>query len=168
MKTLVKTIAIAGILSTSFATVNVMAVEAKAVAVVPAAQSLYDRIGGEKVSRAIVEDIWTNHKNNPIVKGRFLNSDPEYVKQRVFEIFAAATGGDVEYKGMDLAERHSTMNVSEMEFNAAVDDIMAAMTTHNIAQKEKDEVLVILWSVRPAIVNTFMTTKALTAKESAK
>jgi hemoglobin len=65
---------------------------------------------------------------------------------------------------MDLAERHSNMNISEMEFNAAVDDIMAAMTKNNIAQKEKDEVLVILWSVRPAIVNRFMTTEALTTK----
>lgn len=161
---MIKTIAIAGILSTSFAAVNVMAVEAKAVAVVPAAQSLYDRIGGEVVVRSIADDIWTNHSNNPIVKGRFGNSDPEYVKQRVFEIFAAATGGDVEYKGMDLAERHSNMNISEMEFNASIDDIMAAMTKNNIAQKEKDEVLVILWSVRPAIVNRFMTTEALTTK----
>jgi hemoglobin len=165
MKALIKTIAIASIISTSFAAINVMAVEASNTTV-STTQSLYDRIGGEKVSRAIVEDIWTNHTSNPIVKGRFINSDPEYVKQRVFEIFAAATGGDVEYKGMDLAERHSNMNVSEMEFNASIDDIMAAMTKNNIAQKEKDEVLVILWSVRPAIVNTFMTTKALTGKQS--
>jgi hemoglobin len=164
MKSMIKTIAIAGILSTSFATMNVNAEEVTPPITVPAAQSLYDRIGGEVVSRAIVDDIWTNHSNNPIVKGRFGNSDPEYVKQRVFEIFAAATGGDVEYKGMDLAERHSNMNISEMEFNAAVDDIMAAMTKNNIAQKEKDEVLVILWSVRPAIVNRFMTTEALTTK----
>jgi hemoglobin len=164
MKSMIKTIAIAGILSTSFATLNVNAEEVTPPITVPAAQSLYDRIGGEVVSRAIVDDIWTNHSNNPIVKGRFGNSDPEYVKQRVFEIFAAATGGDVEYKGMDLAERHSNMNISEMEFNAAVDDIMAAMTKNNIAQKEKDEVLVILWSVRPAIVNRFMTTESLTTK----
>ncbi len=164
MKSMIKTIAIAGILSTSFATMNVNAEQVTPPITVPAAQSLYDRIGGEVVSRAIVEDIWTNHSNNPIVKGRFGNSDPEYVKQRVFEIFAAATGGDVEYKGMDLAERHSNMNISEMEFNAAIDDIMAAMTKNNIAQKEKDEVLVILWSVRPAIVNRFMTTEALTKK----
>lgn len=164
MKSMIKTIAIAGILSTSFATINVNAEQVTPPITVPATQSLYDRIGGEVVSRAIVEDIWTNHSNNPIVKGRFGNSDPEYVKQRVFEIFAAATGGDVEYKGMDLAERHSNMNISEMEFNAAIDDIMAAMTKNNIAQKEKDEVLVILWSVRPAIVNRFMTTEALTKK----
>jgi hemoglobin len=163
MKSMIKTIIVAGILGTSFATMNVNAEEIAPITV-PAAQSLYDRIGGEVVSRAIVDDIWTNHSNNPIVKGRFGNSDPEYVKQRVFEIFAAATGGDVEYKGMDLAERHSNMNISEMEFNAAVDDIMAAMTKNNIAQKEKDEVLVILWSVRPAIVNRFMTTESLTKK----
>lgn len=162
MNTLIKSIAIAGMMSTSFAAMNVVAVEVAAEMPAVAAPSLYERIGGEVVSRAIVEDIWTNHSKNPIVKGRFLYSDAEQVKERVFEIFAVATGGNVKYNGMDLAERHSNMNISDMEFNAAVDDIMAALTKNNIAQKEKDEVLVILWSVKPAIVNTFMTTQALT------
>lgn len=162
MKKLIKSIAIAGILSTSFAATHLVAAEVEVTAEAPVMQTLYERIGGEVVSRAIVEDIWTNHGNNPIVKGRFLYSDAEQVKERVFEIFAAATGGDVKYTGMDLAERHSNLNVSEMEFNAAIDDIMAALTKNNVAQKEKDEVLVILWSVRPAIVNSFMTTEALT------
>lgn len=160
MKKLIKSIAIVGFVCALFTSVNVMA--EKEAMVAPTGPTLYDRIGGEVTSRAIVEDIWTNHSNNPIVKGRFLYSDADAVKERVFEIFAAATGGDVKYTGMDLAERHSNMNISEMEFNAAVDDIMAAMTKNNIAQKEKDEVLVILWSVRPAIVNRFMTTEALT------
>jgi hemoglobin len=160
MKKLLKSIAIVGLVCASFTSVNVMA-EKEAMAA-PAGPTLYERIGGEVVSRAIVEDIWTNHSNNPIVKGRFLYSDAVTVKERVFEIFAMATGGDVKYTGMDLAERHSNMNISEMEFNAAVDDIMAALTKNNVAQQEQNEVLAILWSVRPAIVNSFMTTDALT------
>jgi len=61
-------------------------------AAAPAAKSLYDRIGGREKVKAIVEDIWNNHSANPIVKDRFAGSDPSYVKKRVFEIFAAATG----------------------------------------------------------------------------
>ncbi len=42
-------------------------------------QSLYERIESRKV-KAIVEDIWSNHSKNPIVKDRFAASNPIYVK----------------------------------------------------------------------------------------
>ena len=125
-------------------------------------RSLYERIGGEKKVRMIVEDIWLNHSINPIVKDRFAASDPEYVKQRVFEIFAAATGAtDVEYGGKDMKTAHAGMNISEMEFNAVVDDVLAACTTHGVKQKEMNEILAILWSVRKDIVNSHILSDAL-------
>jgi hemoglobin len=128
----------------------------------PAAKSLYDRIGGKEKVKAIVEDIWDNHSKNPIVQDRFAGSDPAYVKKRVFEIFAAATGAtDVEYKGMDMKSAHRGMNISEMEFNAVVDDVLAACEKHKVAQQEQNEVLAILWSVRKDIVNSHMLTNTL-------
>ena len=80
--------------------------------------SLYERMGGETVIRAISEDIWTNHTLNPIINNRFANSDPVYVKQKVFEIFAASTGGPVEYTGKDMQSAHATMNISDMVIRA--------------------------------------------------
>lgn len=144
------------ILSASFlaASVSAFAEEAKG-------PSLYERIGGEPVAREIVSDIWDNHGKNPIVKNRFTYSDPVYVKQKVFEIFAMATGGPVEYTGGDMKSVHATMNISEMEFNAVVDDIMLALDENAIGQQEKNEILAILWSVRPDIVNSNVTTNAL-------
>lgn len=128
----------------------------------PAAKSLYDRIGGKDKVKAIVEDIWNNHAKNPIVKDRFAGSDPSYVKKRVFEIFAAATGStDVEYKGMDMKSAHRGMNINEMEFNAVVDDVLAACAMHKMAQQEQNEVLAILWSVRKDIVNSHILTDTL-------
>lgn len=128
----------------------------------PMVKSLYDRIGGREKVKAIVEDIWNNHAKNPIVKDRFAGSDPAYVKKRVFEIFAAATGAtDVEYKGMDMKSAHKGMNISEMEFNAVVDDVLAACEMHKVAQKERNEVLAILWSVRKDIVNSHLITDTL-------
>ena len=128
----------------------------------PTAKSLYERIGGREKVKAIVEDIWNNHSKNPIVKDRFAGSDPAYVKKRVFEIFAAATGStDVEYKGMDMKSAHKGMNISEMEFNAVVDDVLAACEMHKVAQQERNEVLAILWSVRKDIVNSNIITDTL-------
>lgn len=125
-------------------------------------KSLYDRIGGEKKARAIVSDIWDNHSKNPIVKDRFANSDPKYVKQRVFEIFAAATGAtDVSYSGKDMKSAHAGMNISEMEFNAVVDDVLAACKSNGLNQGEMNEILAILWSVRKDIVNSNIITDTL-------
>ena len=130
-------------------------------------QSLYERIGGEPKARAIVEDIWNNHSDNPIVKDRFANSDPAYVKQLVFEIFAVATGAtDVEYTGKDMKAAHAGMNISEMEFNAVVDDVLKACETNGLSQEEQNEILAILWSVRKQIVNSHILTDTLVAEKN--
>ncbi len=129
---------------------------------VSAEQTLYERIGGKQKVKAIVEDIWNNHSKNPIVKDRFATSDPEYVKARVFEIFAAATGAsNVEYTGKDMKTAHMGMNINEMEFNAVVDDVLAACEKHKVGQQERNEVLAILWSVRKDIVNPHIITDTL-------
>ncbi len=123
--------------------------------------SLYDRIGGEKGARAITEDIWNNHSKNPIVNNRFSNSDPKYVKQKVYEIVVASTGGPVEYKGKSMTDAHITMNINDMEFNAVVDDVLKACEMNGVEKKERDEVLAILWSVKDQVVNAKMTTRQL-------
>jgi len=124
-------------------------------------KSLYYRLGGEKGARAITSSIWENHSKNPIVNNRFSKSDPVYVKQKVFEILAASTGGPVKYTGKDMVATHTSMNISDMEFNAVVDDILQALIKHNIEQKERNEVLGILWSVKDQVVNAKLTSKAL-------
>jgi len=129
-----------------------------------AEKSLYDRIGGEDVARAVTEDIWNNHSKNPIVNNRFSNSDPAYVKQKVFEIIAATTGGSVKYTGKDMLSTHASMNINDMEFNAVVDDVLKAFDTHNIGKSERAEVLAILWSVKDQIVNPKLTTHALSPR----
>ena len=134
-----------------------------------AEKSLYERTGGETKARQIVSDIWDNHSKNPIVKDRFSKSNPEYVKQRVFEIFAAATGAtDVEYTGMDMKTAHRGMNISEMEFNAVVDDVLAACESNGVQQQELNEILAILWSVRKQIVNAHIITDTLVATDTPK
>jgi len=56
---------------------------------------------------------------------------------------------------------HAEMNISDMEFNAVVDDVLKAFEMHNVGKKERDEILAILWSVKDQVVNGKLTTKAL-------
>ena len=132
-------------------------------------ESLFNRLGGEDKVRVIVEDTYHNHVTNPIIRDRFVDSNHAVIKEKVYEIFAAATGAeDVEYTGRDMDTTHRTMNINEMEFNAVVDDVMAALDENGVAQQEKNEVLAILWSVRGDIVNPNITTRALTATDSSE
>lgn len=114
--------------------------------------TLYERLGGSEGIASIVQDIINLHLSNPEVSNRYALSDMERVKQRAFEFFAMGTGGPQVYTGKNMLETHRGMNISEQEFMAVLDDILLALEKNNIGQKEIDEVLVILYSMRKEIV----------------
>ena len=117
--------------------------------------TLYDRLGGEKRIRAIVQDIVANHHNNPVIKPRYDNankSDAELV-DLVVDLIGMGTGGPQEYKGKDMREAHRGMNVSEAEFVAVLDDILAALEKHQVGEREKGELLAIAYSMKGDIVH---------------
>ena len=115
--------------------------------------SLYDRLGGGDKLKTIVADIWTNHTSNPKIKNRYVNSDSEDVKRLVWEFFCSGIGGPQEYTGKDMLSSHTGMNINDEEFNAVCDDVLAALDKNNVGQKERDEVLCILYSMKGEIVH---------------
>lgn len=115
--------------------------------------TLYTRLGGQQGIAAIVEDIWNNHTKNPEIQQRYAASDPEEVKRLVREMFGAGTGGPENYTGRDMLEAHKGMNISDREFIAVIDDVLDALGKNDIGQKEKDEVLCILYSLKADIVH---------------
>jgi len=114
--------------------------------------TLYERLGGAKGIAAITEDIWGNHTSNPLVQNRYAKSDPENVKMMVRDFFGAGTGGSENYKGQDMLTAHTGMNINDQEFNGVVDDVLKALRSNGIGDKEHDEVLAILYSMKGDIV----------------
>ena len=115
--------------------------------------SLFERLGGEAGVRSIVDDVLAAHQANPMVKTRFEHiQDPELVRQHAFEFFAAGTGGDFQYSGRDMRTTHTGMNVSEQEYLAVVDDIMGVLQQHEIGQREQEQVLAVLYSLKGEII----------------
>ncbi len=118
-----------------------------------ATPTLYERLGKRPGIETIARDIFHNHSTNPIVKNRYVNSDPENVVRLVTEMCCAGFGGPETYTGRDMITTHTGMNINEVEFVAVCDDVLAALDKHNVGQKEKDEVLCILYSLKSQIVH---------------
>jgi len=116
-------------------------------------ETLYTRLGGRPGIEAIASDIFDNHTKNPAVKNRYVNSDPVEVKRLVTEMCCAGFGGPEEYTGRDMITTHTGMNINEAEFIAVVDDVLDALDSNNVGQREKDEVLCILYSLKPEVVH---------------
>lgn len=116
-------------------------------------ETLYTRLGGRPGIEAIASDIFENHTKNPTVKNRYVNSDPVEVKRLVTEMCCAGFGGPEEYTGKDMITAHTGMNINEIEFIAVVDDVLSALDMNNVAQREKDEILCILYSLKPEIIH---------------
>jgi len=114
--------------------------------------SLFERLGGNEGITAIASDIIDNHIANKAVANRFAQSDIPAIKHTAATFFIAGTGGENLYKGKDMLTTHKGMNISAIEFTAVLDDALAALEKNNIGQREQEEVLYVLYSMRSEII----------------
>jgi hemoglobin len=115
--------------------------------------SLYERLGGTEGITKIASDVVDHHMVNESIKVRFADSDVAALKDAAATFFITGTGGPNVYKGKDLLEAHKGMNISADEFMSVLDDSMSALEKNNIGQREQEEVLYALYSMRTQIMS---------------
>jgi hemoglobin len=114
--------------------------------------TLYERLGGTEGITRIAGDVVDNHLSNPRIAPRFAASDVADLKNGAATFFIAGTGGPDVYQGKDMLATHAGMNIDHAEFMAVLDDALAALEKNNVGQREKEEVLYVLYSMRSHIV----------------
>ena len=115
-------------------------------------ESLYERLGGTEVITQIASDLVDIHMSNPAVSPRYANSDLEKLKNAAATFFITGAGGPEVYEGKDMLATHKGMNISAHEFVATLDDVLKALRKNNIGQREQEEVLFVLYSMKSDIV----------------
>ena len=115
-------------------------------------ESLYTRLGGTEGIVKIANDVVDNHLSNKAIAARFSKSDIPKIKNAAATFFISGTGGPDVYKGKDMLAAHKGMNIAAAEFMAVLDDSLSALEKNKIAQREQEEVLFILYSMRSHIV----------------
>lgn len=120
--------------------------------------TLYDRLGRDEGISKIVDDIVAAHLENPEIQARYLplQKDPERMetaKEHLRTFLSSDTGGPGQYEGRSMPEIHRGMNISAVEYMAAVDDIMGALDKHNIDEESRKEILAIVYSLKDEIMH---------------
>ena len=114
--------------------------------------SLYERLGGTEGITKIVSDLVDLHLANKTISTRFAKYDVSKLKSGGTTFMVAGTGGPNIYKGKDMLAAHKGMNIAAGEFMAVLDDALSALEKNNIGQREQEEVLFVLYSMRSQIV----------------
>jgi hemoglobin len=123
--------------------------------------SLWNRLGGEKNVRAVVQRFIRRGAKNPQVNferaGRTnrWQPTPENVarlEQRLVEFISEASGGPLVYKGRSMEVAHKDMWITSTEFDAFAEDLAATLDEFKVPSKEKHELLNAIADTKPQII----------------
>ena len=123
--------------------------------------TLYERMGGDAVVRAVVEDFVSRAASDPAVnftrqgQAHAWEATPENVerlKQRLVEFVATTAGGPMQYRGADMVTAHRGMAITNAEFDALAGHLRAALDANDVPRRERDELLKAVGSMRGAVV----------------
>jgi hemoglobin len=122
------------------------------------AGTLWDRLGGERVLRKVVDDFVTLAIHDPKVNytrgGRFPLDEQAVAdaKRTAFEIISAAAGGPYSYTGRSVREIHAGMRISDAEFNAIAADFREALDRSGADPSDIDAAMQMVYVTRAEIV----------------
>jgi len=114
--------------------------------------SLYDRLGGKPAITAVVDAFVGNVANDSRINGRFATTDIPQLKRHLVDQVCSASGGPCIYSGRDMKTTHAGMRISTAEFTALMQDLVAALNTFSVPDREQKELLGLLGPMQSDIV----------------
>jgi hemoglobin len=119
--------------------------------------TLYTRLGGVDAISLVVDKFLTNVASDNVINTRFEatvanESRLQLLRNNLIDQICAGSGGPCTYKGKTMLAAHTGMNITMAEFNALVGDLVAALDTYSVPEKEKNDLLAILGPMQSDIV----------------
>jgi hemoglobin len=125
---------------------------------VAAKATLWDRLGGEKNVRKVVEDFIELEHTDPKVdffrggKHKLTDKQLADLKQKIVEFVSQATGGPLKYTGQSMKEAHKGMAITDAQFDALVADLKIVLDKNGAKPEDRDAVLAAVGGTRKDIV----------------
>ncbi len=107
-------------------------------------KSLYERLGGYNAIAAVVDDFIGRLVADKRFERFFVGHSKDSTKrirQHIVDQLCEATGGPCIYTGRTMKTSHEGLNISEEDWKAAVDHLVATLDKFKVAKREKDELL---------------------------
>ena len=117
-----------------------------------ASDSLYRELGGKEGITKVVDLFLAKVDNDLRINLFFEQTDHKDLRNLVIEQFCQATGGPCVYSGRTMEEAHSGMNLSDADFAAFVEDLIAALDELKVPKASQDKLLALLGPMKPQVV----------------
>jgi len=118
----------------------------------PRDDSLYQDLGAQAGITRIVEGMLLNIARDERIVERFRKIDIERLRDKLVEQFCLETGGPCTYTGDSMAESHKGQNISRSDFNALVEDLIAAMDEQRVPVPVQNRLIARLAPMRGEII----------------
>ncbi len=114
--------------------------------------SLYRDLGGLEVLTKVVDDTLALALADARIKDTFKDTDMKRLAKLITEQFCELSGGPCKYSGDPMKEVHQGLGLSNMQFNALVEDLQAAMDRSGISSRTQNKLLALLAPMQRTIV----------------
>jgi hemoglobin len=118
-------------------------------------KSLYERVGGYNALAAVVDDfvgrLVADKQFERFFAGHSIDSR-KHIRQHILDQFCAATGGPCVYTGRDMKTSHAGLGITEADWDAAAKHLAASLDKFKVAEREKNEILAFVTSLKKDIV----------------
>jgi len=114
--------------------------------------SLYRDLGGLEVLTKVVDDTLALALADARIKDTFKDTDMKRLAKLITEQFCELSGGPCKYSGDPMKEVHQGLGLSNMQFNALVEDLQAAMDKSGISSRTQNKLLALLAPMQRTVV----------------
>jgi hemoglobin len=108
------------------------------------AKPLYERLGGRPAIEAVVTDIIHLHFTEPLTKPLTKGVDEAKLVRLVTEFLCKGAGGAETYTGRDMVAAHAHLNMTDVHFMAAGDQILRSLKKHGVPEPEIQEIMCLI------------------------
>ncbi len=118
-------------------------------------KSLYDRLGGYDAVSAVVDDFAGKLFIDPVVGARFFgmgDDSREGFRQKNKNLICRVTGGPCKIISRPAATTHGGLGIKASEFAVVAQHLVNTLNKFNVPQKEHEELMAIIATLRPDIV----------------
>ena len=114
--------------------------------------SLYERLGGTDAIAAVTQAFVDRAGKDGRINQKFARTDLNRLMKEFVDQVCEATAGPCTYTGRSMTQAHTNMGVTNGEFDAFIEDLVAVLDDFKVGKAEQDELLSLLNPLRGEIV----------------
>jgi hemoglobin len=114
--------------------------------------SLYERLGGVEAITAVARAFDERAGKDDRINQKFARTNLDRLTREFVGQLCQDTGGPCTYTGLSMKKAHTNMGVTNGEFDAFIEDLVAVLDDFKVGTAEQEELLNLLRPMRADIV----------------